>query len=113
MASVERRERMRTLVARWQRSGQSGAAFCRRHGINPQKLSYWKRALGLAEPPVRRRRAAKPVGFVPVRLVDSPVGSTTTGGLEIALASGDRLMVGQGVSRELLRDAIQLLRERC
>jgi hypothetical protein len=42
MASLEKRERMRVLLERWQRRGQSAAAFCRRHGINPPKLSHWK-----------------------------------------------------------------------
>jgi hypothetical protein len=43
--------------------------------------------------------------------VDS--GAGVAGGLEIALASGDRLVVREGVSRELLRDALMVLRERC
>ena len=112
MARMARRERMRALLEGWQRSGESAAAFCRRRGIRPQKLSYWKRVLGLSKPPTRRRRrAARRVGFVPVRLVDSAAGRA--GGLEIALAGGDRLVVGDGVSRELLRDALLLLRERC
>jgi hypothetical protein len=34
-------------------------------------------------------------------------------GLEIMLVNGDRLVVGAGVSRELLRDALVVLRERC
>lgn len=113
MARMSRRERMREALRRWRRSGLSAAAFCRREGMVPQTLSYWKRVLGPAKAVVRRRRAARPVGFVPVRLVDSADGVATTGGLEIALASGDRLVVREGVSRELLRDALLVLRERC
>jgi hypothetical protein len=51
---------------------------------------------------------------VPFRLVDSADGVVTAGGLEITLASlaasGDRLVVAEGVSRELLRDALMVLR---
>lgn len=113
MARITSRKRMERVLARWGRSGLSAAAFCRREGIKPQKLSYWKRALGFSEPIVRRRRAPRPVGFVPVQLVDSADGVATAGGLEIALAGGDRLLVREGVSRELLRDALLVLRERC
>jgi len=112
MARISRRERMREVLRRWRRSGLSAAAFCRREGMAPQTLSYWKRVLGPAKAVVRRRRAAQPVGFVPVRLVDSADG-VAAGGLEIALASGDRLVVREGVTRELLREALLVLRERC
>jgi hypothetical protein len=112
MAGIAGRERMRKVLKRWRRSGLSAAEFCRREGMAPQALSYWKRALGRAKAVVRRRRGARPVGFVPVRLVDSNAGVATVGGLEISLASGDRLVVCEGVSRELLRDALMVLRER-
>jgi hypothetical protein len=45
--------------------------------------------------------------------VDSADGVAAAGGLEIALASGDRVVVREGVSPELLRDAVMVLRERC
>ena len=113
MARITRREEMGRVLARWRRSGLSAAAYCRRHGIRPQSLSYWKRALGLSQPIARRRSAARAVGFVPVRLVGSADGVATAGRLEITLASGDRLVVSEGVSRELLREALLALRERC
>jgi hypothetical protein len=101
---------MRALVERWRRSGETAAAFCRRQGIHPQKLSYWKRALGLGGPLVRRRRVTQRApGFVPVQLL----GGVAMGQLEILLAGGDRVVLQEGVSRELLRDALMALRERC
>jgi hypothetical protein len=113
MARIDGRERMRAVLERWRRSGESAAAFCRRHGIKPQKLSYWKRALGLGAPVVRRRSAPRrAVDFVPVRLV-GPGDGAREGALEIVLASGDRVVLREGVSGELLRAALVVLRERC
>jgi hypothetical protein len=114
MARITRRREMEGALARWRRSGLSAAAFCRREGLAPQVLSYWKRALARpTEAVVCRRGAVRPVGLVPVRLVGSAEGVVTAGGLEIVLASGDRLLVREGVSRELLRNALMVLRERC
>jgi hypothetical protein len=112
MARIDRRrERMRALVERWRRSGETAAAFCRRQRIHPQKLSYWKRVLGLTGPVVKRRRVSgRAPGFVPVRLLG---GGVATGHLEILLAGGDRVVLHEGVSRELMRDALIALRERC
>ena len=112
MARMSVRERMRGLLEGWQRSGESAAAFCRRHGIKPQKLSYWKRVLGQAKPLARRRGPAQGLGFVPVRLVGRGEGARL-GGLEIVLAGGERVLVGEGASPELLREVLVVLRERC
>jgi hypothetical protein len=114
MARIEVRERMRALLERWRRSGETAAAFCRRQGINPQKLSYWKRALGLAGPVARRRPAGRRAGrFVPLQLVGAN-GSMGGGTVEIVLASGERVVLREGASRELLREALEVLREpRC
>jgi hypothetical protein len=110
MARIGRRERMVALVEGWRRSGQSAAVFCRRRGIKPQRLSYWKRVLGIARPVVRRRSSRRRADrFVPVRLV----GAGSTGALEIHLTSGDRVVIHEGSSRELLREALAVLRERC
>jgi hypothetical protein len=113
MARIAKREQMRRVLARWQRSGESGAAFCRREGIGPQRLWYWKRVLRIARPGAGRRRAVAPADLVPVRLVDAASGMAANGGLEITLASGDRLVVREGVSHELLREVLTVLRERC
>jgi hypothetical protein len=110
MARIGVRERMAGLLERWRRSGETGAAFCRRHGIKPQQLSYWKRVLESAGQTVKRRSPRRrDGGLVPVRLVEA-IGA---GALEIHLASGDRLVLHGGSSRELLREVVAVLRERC
>lgn len=109
MARIETRERMARLLRRWQRSGETAAAFCRRHGITPQRLSYWKRVLGHSDPVVRRRSKGGGGGLVPVRLV----GAGGAGLLEIQLATGDRLVLHEGSALELLQQVVAVLRERC
>ena len=112
------RARMRALLERWRSSGQSASAFSRRYGITPQKLSYWKCAL--ARPSQRAARPARPArtartarsGFVPVQLVDGPAEGAG-GSLEIMTDSGWRVVVRQGVSRELLADVVAALRQAC
>jgi hypothetical protein len=109
MARSGERERMAGLLEQWRTSGESGAAFCRRHGIRPQKLSYWKRVLGMSVPARRRGRAN---GLVPIRLLGE-VGAAGRGALEIHLGGGDRVVFPQGGSVAVLREVVQLLRERC
>jgi transposase-like protein len=101
------RERMRRLLERWQRSGESAAAFSRRHGINPQKLAYWKRVLGKG---LGRETTPAQPRFVPVRVVDE---GSRGGTVEIVIGASCRLLVQEGVSRELLRDIVAVVREGC
>jgi hypothetical protein len=100
---------MAGLLEQWRTSGESGAAFGRRHGIKPQKLSYWKRVLGMSVPASRRGRAS---GLVPIRLLGE-VGAAGSPALEIHLVGGDRIVFPQGGSLAVLREVVELLRERC
>ena len=111
MARIATREEMGALLERWRHSGESASGFCRRHRMNPQKLSYWKRVLGQAGPLVRRRSGRRgAVGLVPVRLAG---GDGVRGALEIHLASGDRVVFPEGGSLNVLREVVAVLRERC
>lgn len=113
MARSQERERMVEVLRPWRASGETGAAFCRRHGIKPQKLSYWKRVLGERPPRPRGRRSQRRVGrLVPIRLL-SEVGGLNRTALEIHLAGGDRIVFPQGGSLTVLRDVVGLLRGRC
>lgn len=112
MVRSEERERMTELLKQWRISGESGAAFCRRHGIKPQKLSYWKRVLGRTTAVTRRGRGRAARGLVPVHLL---TGIGTVGGtaLEIHLSGGEHIVFPQGGSLAVLRGVVELLRERC
>lgn len=109
MARSGERERMSGLLEQWRTSGESGAAFCRRHGIKPQKLSYWKRVVGMPAPARGRGRRS---GLVPIALLGE-VGAASSATLEIHLGGGDRIVFPQGGSLAVLREVVELLRERC
>jgi len=66
---AERRERMREVLGRWQRSGGSAVRFCRRHGIHPQKLSYWNEfSASVRRGGTEAARTSARTSFVPVQL---------------------------------------------
>lgn len=108
--SETRRERMVRLVREFEGSGQTGAAFCRRHGLRPQRLSYWRRVLGRRKAGPERSR--RPAAFTPVRLVPTDV-LAVGGGVEVTLAGGERLVVRPGTPVELVRSVLVVLRQRC
>jgi hypothetical protein len=112
MARSEEGERMAGLVKQWRASGESGAAFCRRHEIKPQKLSYWKRVLGERAPARPRGRRLRSSGLVPIRLLGDVVGARVTA-LEIHLVGGERIVFPQDGSLLVLREVVELLRGRC
>ena len=105
------RVQMGRVVGRWRRSGLSAAAFCRRQGIQAQRLSYWRRVIGDAGPARARGRRRAPAVLAPVHVVDLASGASA--GIEVLLASGDRLVLHEGARREWLREVLLVLRERC
>ncbi len=100
------RERMRRMVDRWERSGLSAARFCRREGLQPRRLSYWRHVVGARSGPAARRAR-----LAPVQVLDLGLGATAS--IEVMLGGGDRLVVRERVSPELLREVLTALRERC
>ena len=52
-------EEKRRLLAAWEASGLGKAAFARKHGLSPNSLYRWKKALG-------------PAGFVEVQVARVP-----------------------------------------
>lgn len=91
-----RRAHWRALLEACRRSGLSQAEFCRRRGIPPGTLAFWKHTL---RRPARAAQPARPAvpRFVPVRVVAPPVdhadaGVSTTGSgeIDILLLDGGR-----------------------
>lgn len=106
MANRSTAARMSRLVARWRESDETGASFARRHRVRPWVFWYWSRKL--AETPRSASSPAESSMFVPVRVV--PDGAS---GIEIVLASGDRVHVREGASTDPVRAVVSALRSRC
>jgi hypothetical protein len=106
MANRSTAARMARLVARWRESDESGASFARRHRVRPWVFWYWSRKL--SEAPGSGSRSATSSPFVPVRVVPE-----ATTGIEIVLASGDRVHVREGASADQVRAVVAALRSPC
>jgi hypothetical protein len=95
-------------VARWTRSGLSGAAFAAREGVNPRTLTYWRWRLRTAGPsPVPARRDA---AFV--ELVVPPAAREAVAPLEIVLPAGYRVRLAAAIVPETLRTVLDVLEAR-
>jgi hypothetical protein len=95
-------------VAACQRSGLSQAEFCRRRGIPPGTLAFWKYTLKHAaavgpRPAMTKRATPAGPAFLPVRVVSMPAPPvpppsgplTEAGAIEIVLAR-DRVVRVRG-----------------
>ena len=118
-----RRAHWQALLEACRRSGLSQAEFCRRRGIPPGTLAFWKHTLARAAHPARSRarpgRPAPPT-FVPVQVVTRPrpaddaiARSAAAGGeIEIVLAGGLRVRVRGRVDVPWLGQVIRTLATR-
>ena len=108
MAQKTTAARMTRLVARWRASNEPQARFARRHGVRPWTFWYWSRKLdGAPSSP----RAARPT-FVPVQVVPD-TARVAAAAIEVALVSGERLTIPDGVSSDQLRAVLAALRAGC
>ena len=104
MAQKRTAAQMARLVARWRKSGESRAAFARRHGVSGWSSWYWCRKLS---DPIPARTAA-PM-FVPVRVTQE----TDASSIEIVLPDGARVRVREGTPAEWVRSIVAALRSAC
>ena len=113
-AQADHRDKMLALARQWQESGAPARVFAHEHDITTWMLYYWRQRI------VREQRAAgrqrreprRRVRLAPVHVMSAPqdIGNVD---VEIVLASGDRVRVSAGVSGELLRRVVQVLRTAC
>jgi hypothetical protein len=99
MAARRSATEWRALVSAWQRSELSAAEFGRRHGVNGQRLAWWRWKLS-AEPAV-------PV-LTPVEVVPTPRAEPTMPTVEIHVA-GKVLVVPVGFDEHALRRVLAVL----
>lgn len=107
MMSKQTPTRMARLVAQWRRSGESQAAFARRHRIPGWTFWYWCRKL--ADTPETDHESTPAAPFVPVHLAEDP----STPVVEVVLTGGEHLHVRSGASADLLRAVVTALRAGC
>lgn len=93
----------RVIVGAWRGSGESAAAFARRHDVDPQRLLRWAKDLEGPRDLVR---------FHPVKLVHrgaSAVLSAAPPTVEIVLVGGERVRVPPGVDPTELRRILDVV----
>lgn len=91
------------MLARYERSGLSQQAFCRRHGVALSTLQYWRRRARDAE------KASAPT-FVEVPQRPDPLARRGSAeAVFIELASGVRLQVGVGTETQWLSGLLRAL----
>ena len=100
------RDRMLALVRRWETSGETRRAFAQRHGVTLSCFDYWRRQALDA-------RQEQPVGFAPVRVMSEEARPTAAGVLELVFASGERLVICEGASGELVQQIVAAVRASC
>lgn len=71
------------MAAAWRASGESRAAFARRHGLDAQRVCRWIGWFADA------RRDAAAIAFAPVRVIggDAPLAPRSGTGIEIAVGA--------------------------
>jgi len=92
------------MVAALRASGETPAAFARRHGLHEVRVQRWVARVG------RKARSAaqvRPVGFAPVRVTSAQPAAS---GLEVVVG-GAVVRVGRGFDDELLRRVVAALGE--
>ena len=108
-------EEKRRIVAETFEPGSSVSVVARRHDLNANMLFTWRRQARAAE----ASAAADRLTFVPAvisappaAMAVSPEPSAPTGRMEIALAGGDRVIVGADVDAAALGRVIKVLSRR-
>jgi hypothetical protein len=102
---------MRSLVERWQTSGEPAKRFAERHGISPYKFQYWRAEFGQVKS--RKKAEVRAAAFAPVRVLADGREGGAGAALEIRLAGGDVIRCGHEVAIERLSAVVRVLRERC
>jgi hypothetical protein len=101
-----------TLLAEFDASRQTPAAFARSRGLAPWRVyNALNRRKAIARRTAAAVNAARPA-LLPVRVVADSAGTRASSGLEIELAGGHRLRIGADFDAELLRRVLGAL-SRC
>ena len=101
----------RAMVEAWRRSGESRAAFARRHGLGAHRVKYWLDRIegqGNGAQPSARRQSAE-VTFAPVRVVDAdPAQVSAPVALEVVIGAAV-VRVPPGFDEQHLRRVVSAI----
>ena len=107
-------EEKRRIVAETFEPGASVSIVARRHDLNANMLFTWRRQAGA----VTLRATESAVMFVPAAITAEPASTipparpASAGRMEIALASGDRVIIGADVDAAALARVVKVLSRR-
>lgn len=91
--------RWRVHVTEHHRSGQSVRDYCALHGLKTPTFYDWRRRLAATVRPA----------FVSVQVTRPPAAAFEAAGVELILASGDRLRLARGFDPDVLCAAVAAL----
>jgi transposase len=98
----------RQALARQRASGLSIRAFCEREGLSEASYYQWRRELARRDR--SPRQALRPGrAFVPVRIIPDADRRHARGLIEIVLAGGRRIRVGEGFVPQTLAEVVAVL----
>jgi transposase-like protein len=107
----------RRLLVAFDRSGLSVAEFERQHNLSPNRLSWWRRRLGLTASSATPRPATASVTFLPVRVAvpapAAPAAPTpaTSVSIDLVLPDGVVVRVPPSFDAAALTRLLDVLRE--
>ena len=110
-----REEQARVVLEAWAASGQSMAAFARRHGLAVKRLRWWKRWLMPTTTSAHDEGDALDGTFVPVRVVGDEVATEpvvdvgAAERLEVVVRGGRVIRVPDGFEPRTLARVVQTL----
>ena len=116
--NLKKEQEWRERVQRWQQSGESVRAFCRREGLHESAFFAWRReltrrrqerqAVRTERKQVKSSTPAKPIRFLPVQVaVENRTGDLA--GVEVLLSEGRTIRVRLGFDRQTLAAVLAVL----
>jgi transposase-like protein len=97
---ADRSEYWREKIAQQGHSGLSVQRFCEEQGLTEQTFYTWR----------KRLRKQPPMRFALVETGPTQQQPRNETGLELLLATGERLRIGAGVDAQMLRTVLEVLR---
>lgn len=104
----------RRLLLAFERSGLPLAEFERRHNLSPNRLSWWRKRLGVAASATDAHPAQASVSFLPVRVAVPPravPAPTAASSIELVLPDGSVVRVPPSFDASTLTRLLDVLRE--